>query len=178
MNASNKKNVSYTVLVLTATAVIGLLVLSLTPPADAHKLADHGKYMAAVKSSHGHGGSRRHSRMLFEQYDHNHDGSVSTAEVERALKDSMERFDTSGDGTLSLEEYQQLWLERMREKMVDMFQHVDADGDGAITASERRRLTDHIFDKLDHNQDQHITKDEIRKPRHAFQHDKQQYHGS
>ena len=50
-----------------------------------------------------------------------------------------------GDGTLSVTEYEALWLDVMRERMVDRFQDHDANGDGKVTAEEfGKRFTDMV----------------------------------
>lgn len=48
----------------------------------------------------------------------------------------MEAHDASGDGTLDLDEFAHWYGATMREKMVDGFQHLDADGTGAVTGDE------------------------------------------
>jgi len=45
-------------------------------------------------------------------------------------------FDKDGDGMLTLGEYEALWIDAMRERMVDRFQDHDANGDGKVTAEE------------------------------------------
>lgn len=48
----------------------------------------------------------------------------------------MEAHDASGDGTLDLDEFAHWYAATMREKTVDGFQHLDADGTGAVTGEE------------------------------------------
>ena len=45
-------------------------------------------------------------------------------------------FDQNNDGRLTLEEYQAMWLDAMRERMVDRFQAHDDDGDAVVTVEE------------------------------------------
>ena len=82
------------------------------------------------------GGGRGQS--LIERFDTDRDGKLTQAEIDQARGDRLARFDTDGDGRLSLEEFQALWLDHMRERMVDSFQYLDSDGDGAITGPEYR----------------------------------------
>ena len=56
---------------------------------------------------------------LFEAFDANQDGTLTQAEVDQARQAKLAEFDADGDGSLSLEEYQALWLDAMRERMVD-----------------------------------------------------------
>lgn len=53
-----------------------------------------------------------------------------------ALESWLAEFDKNGDGGLSLSEFQALHTAMIQEAMVDRFQHLDADGDGQITADE------------------------------------------
>ena len=52
------------------------------------------------------------------------------------LEDRLAEFDADNDGSLTLEEYQALWLDAMRERMVDRFQAHDDDGDAIVTVEE------------------------------------------
>jgi len=45
-------------------------------------------------------------------------------------------YDTSGDGTLDVDEYAQWYAAVVRQQIVDGFQHLDADGTGGVTAEE------------------------------------------
>ena len=48
----------------------------------------------------------------------------------------LNEFDANNDGVLSLVEFETLHAAMIRETTVDRFQHLDADGDGAITEAE------------------------------------------
>lgn len=98
----------------------------------------------------GHGGA------FFErlkEFDADKDGAVTQAEVDQFRQGQIARFDTDKDGTLSLQEYQGLWLERMRERMVDAFQAHDDDGDGKVTADEFNERFADLVQRLDRNGD-------------------------
>ena len=71
---------------------------------------------------------------LFESFDVNDDGILTQTEIEEVRQSRLTEFDANGDGSLSLEEYQALWMEAMRERMVDRFQAHDDDGDGLVTS--------------------------------------------
>ena len=49
---------------------------------------------------------------------------------------SLTEYDGNGDGSLSIAEFEILHSAMIREAMVDRFQYLDADGDGAVTAEE------------------------------------------
>ena len=77
----------------------------------------------------------------------------------------LAEFDADGDGSLNLEEYQALWLDAMRERMVDRFQAHDDDGDGLVTAEEFGEPFDRIVSRLDGDGDGEVTEDELRAAR-------------
>ena len=56
-------------------------------------------------------------------------------------------------------------MERMRERMVDAFQRLDADGDAAVTSEEFARPGDRRFMWMDRNGDNQVTMDEMRQMR-------------
>jgi EF hand len=107
----------------------------------------------------GHGGGMR----FFEQFDANQDGRLTQAEVDEVRRSQLTEFDQNGDGSLTLEEYQALWLDAMREHMVDRFQAHDDDGDGMVTAEEFGEPFDRIVSRLDQNGDGELTADEMRR---------------
>ena len=68
--------------------------------------------------------------------DTNEDGRIEPAEARAALQKLLSDNDANGDGTLDIAEFESLHSRMIRESMVDRFQHLDNDGDGAITAGE------------------------------------------
>lgn len=86
-------------------------------------------------------------------YDANGDGSVTQEEVDTARAARLAEFDTDGTAGLSLAEYQALWLDAVRERMVDDFQRYDNDGDGIVTAEEFGRSAANLVARADHNGD-------------------------
>ena len=100
---------------------------------------------------------------LIEHYDRNDDGKVTQAEIDQARADRLAEFDSDGDGTLSLQEYEALWLGAMRERMVDHFQSHDDDGDGAVTVEEFSERTRHLVLRGDRNDDGAIGPDDLRR---------------
>ncbi|SHI46269.1 EF hand [Palleronia salina] len=53
-----------------------------------------------------------------------------------SLRERLGEFDVNDDGALSLDEFAQWHATMMRERMVDRFQHLDADADGSVTPDE------------------------------------------
>jgi EF hand len=100
---------------------------------------------------------------FFEQFDANQDGRITQAEVHEVRRSRLTEFDQDGDGSLTLEEYQALWLDAMRERMVDQFQAHDDDGDGMVTAEEFGERFDRMVSRLDTDDDDALTLDEMRR---------------
>ncbi len=106
----------------------------------------------------GHGGGQG-LRML-ERLDADGDGAVTQEEIDTVLAGSLAEFDASGDQSLTLDEFQGLWLDHMRERMVDHFQALDADGDGLVTEEELDRPFGNLVDRMDRNGDGQLSLDD------------------
>jgi Ca2+-binding EF-hand superfamily protein len=111
---------------------------------------------------HGGSGLGGPGENLFEAFDANQDGKLTQAEVDQARAAKLAEFDADGNGSLSLEEYQALWLDAMRERMVDQFQAHDDDGDGEVTVVEFTERYSRIVDRLDDDDDGEVTMEELR----------------
>jgi Ca2+-binding EF-hand superfamily protein len=112
---------------------------------------------------HGGGHHSGGAMRLFEQFDANQDGRLTQAEIDQVRQSRLAEFDQDGDGSLSLEEYQALWVDAMRERMVDRFQAHDDDGDGMVTAEEFGEPFDRMVSRFDQNGDGEVTLDEVRR---------------
>jgi EF hand len=99
---------------------------------------------------------------LFAEADTDGDGAVSAEELAALRTAKVGAADANSDGALSLEEFQTLWLAAMQPRVVDAFQHVDADGDATITAAEVDALVSNLIERLDRNGDGLINKDDRR----------------
>ena len=111
---------------------------------------------------HGGWGGGAPGERLFEAFDANQDGTLTQAEVDQARQAKLTEFDADGNGSLDLEEYQALWLDAMRERMVDRFQDHDDDGDGQVTAEEFGDRYSRLVGRLDADGDGAVTQDELR----------------
>src|SRR5947209_11664069 len=98
---------------------------------------------------------------LFEQADADHDGKLTKAELDAFAADALKRFDKDGDGRLSLDEFQGLWLELTCPLDVRAFQFLDKDGAGKVTAQELQRPLDRLFEHLDRKGQGFVTQDEL-----------------
>ncbi len=88
------------------------------------------------KLGYGHRGGRGMMSGLVDFYDTDGDGELTQEELLEAREAQLKRHDTNQDGMLDLQEYETLWLEAMRERMVDRFQQHDDNGDGLVTVEE------------------------------------------
>lgn len=92
---------------------------------------DHMKMMQSMMKMHatmmpGMGGGGAQERLIRAMLNTGQDDITAI----------MKAHDASGDGTLDLDEFAHWYAATMREKTVDGFQHLDADGTGAVTTAE------------------------------------------
>ena len=125
-------------------------------------MGDHGRM--GHRGGRGPGGKLR-MLDLIETYDADGDGSVTQAEVDQHRADRLGEFDADGNGQLSLDEYQALWLDAMRARMVDQFQRHDDDGDGQVTVEEFGERSARMVMMRDRNEDGALNQDDLRRPR-------------
>ena len=170
---------------ISGAAVIAVLALALPLTAvqadDGHHRR-HGKgghmmHGPGHAGSHGDHGIRRHHRRsgrgkirlqrALDRFDLDKDGSITQAEVDQFRTDRLNAFDKDGDGTLSLDEYEALWLDAMKKRMVRTFQRHDTDGDGKVTAEEFAERTRHMVLRRDRNDDGVLNKDDLKHMRRA-----------
>lgn len=122
----------------------------------------HGaRHMGESGRGFRHHGAKGGMRLL-DNFDSNDDGKVTQDEIDNARNERFARFDTDQNGSLDLQEYQALWLDAMRERMVDRFQALDNDGDALVTNEEFLARFSKLISRLDRNDDGEITRDEMR----------------
>ena len=125
-----------------------------------------GMTYASYRSGH-HGGSwgghRDHQDMLFERFDANQDGKITKSEIDARRKQTIGKHDADKNGNLSLDEFQGVFNEIMRHRMVRMFQRIDRDGDAKVTDKEIASRLDRMMGWLDRDADGVIKKDEMRR---------------
>jgi len=93
----------------------------------------HGNMMGGMGPT---GGMGPMGGDMMHMFDANGDGTVTPDEIRTQLQAKLGEFDSDGDGTLWIAEFETLYSAMIRQMMVDRFQHLDADGDGAVTAEE------------------------------------------
>ncbi len=158
----------------TKIAIAGALLAAITVPAyaakdmaneDSGERAEHGEQHHSGMSG-GHG--RRHGGMtgghsIIMTFDTDGNGRVTQVEIDEFRGNRLTKFDTNGDGGLTLSEYEALWLAAMREKMVDRFQDLDADGDAIVTTEEFKKPYASLVRHLDTNGDGELSRDHQKK---------------
>ncbi|RVU33673.1 hypothetical protein EOI86_21190 [Hwanghaeella grinnelliae] len=143
-----------------------------------HAVASGNGYQGCHRGGHergfgGHHGGPR-GEMIFRTFDTDKDGTVTAAEINAETERRMSGNDANGDGALSLEEFQGVWMEMLRNRMVDAFQRFDDDGDGVITKAEVDEKTSWMMSRMDRDGDGKITREEQR-PR--FRRDDDRFEG-
>jgi hypothetical protein len=139
-----------------ALAVLALSVLGIGTLAT-HAMADQGGWVGH------HGGGVRH---LLERYDANKDGKLSQQEIDDNRTDWHKRFDTDKNGSLSLTEFEALWLEARRQEMVREFQRLDPNGDAALSLDEYKGPLSSLVANRDRNGDGLLSREDRRRWHH------------
>ena len=94
---------------------------------------------------------------LFAEVDADGDGRVTQDEIDAFRAAKVRAADTSGDGALSIEEFDTLYREFTRSRMVDAFQDLDANGDGMIDKAEMDARLTRIKARMDRDGDGVLT---------------------
>jgi Ca2+-binding EF-hand superfamily protein len=139
---------THTKLVLAATAIVtGVAVggYALTAQADGGKRGHGGP----------HGGMR--AMQMFDRFDTNKDGKVTTEEAEGLVDGRMASFDKDGTPGLSLEEYKQLHLAIMHDRIAGRFLKLDQNDDGIVDAAELKAPASRMIRWIDEDGDNAVT---------------------
>lgn len=147
--------------ILTATAIAGIGLAGLAAVSLAHgdghsrwRMHGGGQYGMGGHGMGGHGmGGHGGMHDMMLGFDANEDGKLSQEEIDQGRANQLKTFDKDGDGSLNLAEYEALWLDVMRERMVDRFQGHDADGDGMVTTQEFGKRFANMVKYMDSNGD-------------------------
>ncbi len=126
---------------------------------------------------HGYGGHGRqgHMMQMFDTFDADGDRRLTRAEMHDARTARFNGADSNNDKALSLEEFQGLWLEFLRPRMVDKFQMLDENGDAKVTEKEFARPFDMALRYMDRNDDGVLEMREMKHKRHWY-HDDDDYY--
>lgn len=134
----------------------------------------HGRGWGRKGRRGRHGGMRR----MMKRYDANGDRQLTQEEVTNGRKALITKHDADGNGKLSLAEFEKLWLEVRRRRMVRSFQRWDEDGDASITIEEYVAPYANFVERMDRNEDGVIDKKDRKRRwgkrhrRHGKKHDR------
>ncbi len=134
---------------------------------------ERGRYSSGHSDDHeGHGkyGGKhaKHAMRMLERYDVNEDGALGLDEIRGERERAFKAADANGDGVLTVQEYEGLWLQTMRPRMVRSFQKHDDDGDGRITSDDYSKRFYRMMTWMDQNEDGQIDAKDMR--RHHEEH--------
>lgn len=139
--------------------------------------------LASVAFAHGgHMGGHMRGE-LFEKIDANKDGKVTLVEAKAAEKTRFAAIDANKDGRLTTQELEAHRAAKHGDEAANperahkhkghgakFFAKVDANGDGAIDATESAAKAEKMFTRMDDNGDGVVTKDEIGRGRGECSH--------
>ena len=100
---------------------------------------------------------------MMKKFDLNGDKRITSYEITAVQNKTMNDHDTNKSGSLSLDEFQILWSEITRRRMVRAFQRTDTNGDAQISMEELNERMDRIVSRMDRNNDVILSKDDKRK---------------
>lgn len=132
----------------------------------------HGRH------GHGHGPRGGMMRDLARQADTNDDMALTQEEIDAFIQTKVDLGDADGDGSLTLDEFQTVYVDLMRRMIVDHFQRLDEDGDGQITPAEIDERFGSIVVFMDRNDDGKLDRADMRPGRHGWRrHRGDRHHG-
>lgn len=131
-----------------------------------YKVAHRGDSGKEFRGHRGHWRGkhrgRGHRRML-ERFDTNGDEKLTQEELNQARSDLLKRHDANSDGNIDLKEFENLWLEVRKQRVVRGFQRLDTDGDAKITGEEFLKPFANVVERFDRNDDGVLDRDDRRK---------------
>lgn len=121
-------------------------------PAETFRMAqmdDFGGHGWSRGPGHGMGRGGHRAMKMFERFDVNGDGVITSAEIAEIRGKDFTEADADGNGEIGLEEFKAAFMTRSKDRMVRAFQALDRDGDGTVTSAEADRIANRIFAMLD-----------------------------
>lgn len=106
------------------------------------------------------GGHHGMIRQILKKVDADGDRAVTQGEIDTYRAGLVTTADTSGEGDISLDEFQTIYLELFRNQMVDAFQNLDEDGDGAVTQAEMDEKFGDFVERMDRNGDEKLDRED------------------
>lgn len=128
-----------------------------------------GHHMAG---HHGHKIAR-----VLQRFDTDENGALTQKEFDDARAKLFADHDANSDSKLTLKEFETLWLDVMRQRMVRGFQRLDKDGDGEISNKEYTKPFSNLVERMDRNEDGVLDyKDRRHHKRHKGRHGHDMHH--
>ena len=125
-----------------------------TAPVQAEaSMKAHDASQSDHRKGHGKRGGHGMMRQIMEKVDANGDRAVTQEEIDTFRSAAVANADASGDGDISLDEFETIYLDLTRNRMVDAFQKLDEDGDGVVTQAEMDAKFGNVVDRMDRNDD-------------------------
>ncbi|MGQ7843117.1 EF-hand domain-containing protein [Granulosicoccus sp. 3-233] len=130
-----------------------------------HGKGGHDKRRMADGARHGKRGQGGPGLMvkLLKSADADGDGVVTQAEIDTFKAAQLSGADSNADGALNIEEFDTIYRALTRSRMVDMFQDLDEDGDGVISAAELDDRVSSVVARMDRNDDGTLTREDGRR---------------
>ncbi len=150
-----RKGMFWAMLVVGGAVGIGSAVLIGGAHADGWEKA---KYFEGGKH-----GRRAQAEMLLKTFDADKDGSITRAEIDQVTGQKLAAADVDSDKAVNLSEFESVWMDMTRTRMVDAFQRLDDDGDGQVTQVELDEMVSKMMSRMDRNDDGVINKDDRRR---------------
>lgn len=129
-------------------AFVGVAAVVGASQAGRAHFGGHGHHAMPMKL--GFHDMRQH---VFAMVDADGDHKLTQDEIDAARAARRAKYDTNGDGDLSLVEFSGLWTELTEPLRVRGFQFLDADGNGQITKVEIDKRLAGVVQRFDRNGD-------------------------
>ncbi|MTH98382.1 EF-hand domain-containing protein [Roseibium sp. RKSG952] len=110
------------------------------------------------KDRDGRRGGPERMQRLFERFDINNEGGFSQKDVDTVIAQDFAKADTTGSGTLTLDEFKAFFKGQSKDRQVRAFQRMDRNGDGTVTKEDFVEITDQMFNRMDRNGDGELTR--------------------
>ncbi|MEQ8710763.1 MAG: EF-hand domain-containing protein [Rhodospirillales bacterium] len=120
-------------------------------------------YAITAQASGGHKkGDGMHAMKMFDRFDTNKDGKVTSAEVDALIDAQIAGVDGDKSNSLTKAEFTQLLAVLMEERINRRFAKLDDNKDGVISADELKQPAQRMVSWLDDDGDKAVSQKEAR----------------